>query len=244
MLITGGGRGIGAATARLAAAAGWDVAINYHSRADEAEAVAGAVRAAGRRAVTLAADVADEGAVGAMFDAAEAALGPIDAVVVNAGIVDAALPLARMDGARLRRMVDVNLMGALFTAREAARRLPRAADEPAGAIVFVSSLAAKGGSANTYVDYAATKGAVDTLTVGLARELAADNIRVNGVRPGLIDTEIHASGGIPDRAHRLGRDTPLGRPGRPEEVAEAILWLCSPAASYTTGAILDVGGGR
>lgn len=244
MLITGGSRGIGRATALRAARAGWSIAIGYRSAEAEARAVLDECRDLGAAAVAGRVDVANEAEVTALFHEAEAALGRLDAVVVNAGIVGPALPLAEMDGDRLRRMVDVNLMGALYTAREAARRLPRAAELPAGAIVLVSSGAARNGSPGVYVDYAATKGALDTLTVGFARELAGQNVRVNGVRPGLIDTGIHASGGLPDRAAKAGETTPLGRAGRPEEVAEAILWLCSEAASFTTGAILDVTGGR
>ncbi|AXC49130.1 SDR family NAD(P)-dependent oxidoreductase [Paracoccus suum] len=244
MLVTGGSRGIGRATALMAAERGWAVAVNYHSAKAEAEAVVATIRGQGGTAVALPADVTVEADVGRLFAEAGAALGGLDAVVINAGIVAASMTLAEMSAARLRKMVDTNLMGALLCAREAARILPRPREEASGAIVFVSSIAARLGSAGEYVDYAATKGAVDSLTLGLSRELAAQNIRVNAVRPGLIDTEIHASGGLPDRALRLGKLTPIGRPGTAEEVAEAIVWLCSEAASYTTGALLDVGGGR
>ncbi|HPD91564.1 MAG: SDR family oxidoreductase [Rhodobacter sp.] len=239
ILITGGSRGIGRATALLAAARGWRVSIGYHGNAEAARAVA-----AQTGGPALAGDVCDPGAVAAVFDAAEAAQGPLDAVVVNAGVVAPAMPLAEMSDDRLRRVIDTNLMGALYCAREAARRLPRPRDVEPGALVLLSSIAASLGAPNEYVDYAAAKGAVDTLTRGLAKELAAGNVRVNAVRPGLIDTEIHASGGRPDRAQALAPLVPMGRPGRAEEVAEAVLWLCGPGASYTSGAVLDVGGGR
>ena len=239
ILITGGSRGIGRATALLAAARGWRVTIGYHGNAVAAEAVV-----AQTGGTAIAGDVADPAAVRALFAAAESAQGRLDAVVVNAGIVAPAASLARMDDDRLRRVVDTNLMGALYCAREAAHRLPRPADQPAGALVFLSSIAATLGAPNEYVDYAAAKGAVDSLTRGLAKELAGENVRVNAVRPGLIDTEIHASGGRPDRAQALASLVPMGRPGRAEEVAQAVLWLCEPGASYTSGAIVDVGGGR
>lgn len=244
MLITGGSRGIGRATALAAAEDGWDVALSWVGREDEARTAVAEAEAAGAKAAALRADVAREEDVIGLFDAAEDALGAIEAVVVNAGIVAPGMPLAQMTAERLRRMVDVNLMGALYTAREAARRLARGPGARSGAIVLVSSSAARSGGADEYVDYAATKGALDTLTVGLARELAGHNIRVNGVRPGVTDTEIHASGGKPDRAFTIGRQTPMGRPARSEEVAQAILWLCGTTSPYTTGAIIDVSGGR
>ncbi|MCB1344590.1 MAG: SDR family oxidoreductase, partial [Rhodobacteraceae bacterium] len=175
---------------------------------------------------------------------AEAALGRLDAVVVNAGIVAPSSPLAETTPERLRAVVETNVLGALFCAREAARRLPRGNEEEAAALVLLSSVAARLGSAGEYVDYAASKAAVDTLTIGLARELAGGNVRVNAVRPGLIDTEIHASGGRPTRAFDLAHLVPMGRPGTADEVAELILWLCSPAASYVTGAVMEVTGGR
>lgn len=242
MLITGASRGIGRATALMAAARGWDVAVTYRQDAGAAAEVVRGVEAQGRRALALAGDVTDPAAVALVFDGAEAALGRLDAVVINAGIVAPSLPLAETTPERLRAVVETNVLGALFCAREAARRLPR--DEGDAAIVLLSSVAARLGSAGEYVDYAASKAAVDTLAIGLARELAPGRVRVNAVRPGLIDTEIHASGGRPTRAFDLAPLVPLGRPGRAEEVAEMILWLCSPAASYVTGAVMEVTGGR
>ena len=196
-------------------------------------------RQAGGTAHAFAADVADPAQVARLFDQAEAALGGLDAVVVNAGIVEQVMPLAEMTPERLDRIVRVNLTAVLYQAREAARRLP-----DGGTIVFVSSAAARLGSPGKYVDYAATKGGVDTLTIGLAKELAPRRIRVNGVRPGIIDTQIHADGGEPDRVAELGPSLPLGRAGTAAEVAAAITWLMSDAASYVSGAILDVAGGR
>ena len=244
ILVTGGSRGIGRATALLAGARGWSVAINYVGNERAAAATAAAVREAGGRAATLRGDVSVEADVIAMFDAAEAALGPLDGVVANAGIVAPPLPLAEMGADRLRRMFEVNVLGSYLTARESARRLSRDRSGRGGSLVLVSSVAARLGAASEYVDYAGAKAALDTLAIGLARELGPHGVRVNAVRPGLIDTEIHASGGQPGRAERLGAATPIGRAGRPEEVAEAVVWLLSDAASYTTGAIVDIGGGR
>jgi NAD(P)-dependent dehydrogenase (short-subunit alcohol dehydrogenase family) len=244
MLVSGGSRGIGRATALAAAEAGWRVALTYRSDAESAADVVRASEALGGAAVALEGDTAREADVLRVFDEAEARLGPLGAVVVNAGIVGPKATLAEMPLDRLTRMVETNLLGALLFAREAARRLAPPPDGPDASLVLVSSAAARLGAPGEYVDYAATKGALDTLTVGLAKELAPRRIRVNGVRPGLIDTDIHASGGQPDRAERVGRTVPMARPGRAEEVAAAILWLCSEGASYTTGAILDVAGGR
>ncbi|AHI65851.1 SDR family oxidoreductase [Burkholderia thailandensis] len=244
VLITGASRGIGRATALLAAAHGWSVGINYAHDAAAAEATADAVRAAGAQACIVRGDVANETDVIAMFDAVQSAFGRLDALVNNAGIVAPSLPLADMDVARLKRVFDTNVLGAYLCAREAARRLSTDRGGMGGAIVNVSSIAARLGSPNEYVDYAGSKGAVDTLTLGLAKELGPRGVRVNAVRPGLIATEIHASGGQPGRAERLGAQTPLGRAGEADEVAEAIVWLLSDAASYVTGALLDVGGGR
>lgn len=244
ILITGGARGIGRATALLAGARGWSVAINYVGNEPAARETVEAVRAAGGQALALRGDVSVEADVLALFDAAKAAFGGLDGVVVNAGIVAPSLPLAEMDLDRLRRMFEVNVLGAYLCARQAARVLPRDSGGRGGSIVLVSSAAARLGSPFEFVDYAGSKAALDTLAIGLSKELAGGGVRVNAVRPGLIETELHASGGEPGRAHRLGAATPMRRPGRPEEVVEAIVWLLSEAASYTTGAILDVAGGR
>jgi NAD(P)-dependent dehydrogenase (short-subunit alcohol dehydrogenase family) len=244
ILITGGTRGIGRATALLCAGKGWSVALNYLRDAAAANAAAGEVRARGGRAVTLQGDVAVEADVLSMFNEAESTLGRLDGVVINAGIVAPSLQLADMDSARLKRMFDVNVFGAYLCAREAARRLPKDRGGQGGSIVLISSAASRLGSAFEYVDYAGSKAAIDTLTIGLAKELGPQGVRVNAVRPGLIETEIHASGGQPGRAQRIGATTPLGRAGRPEEVGAAIAWLLDDGASYTTGAILDVAGGR
>ncbi len=244
LLITGGSRGIGRAIALLAAGRGWSVGVNYRQDAHAAAEVVGAVAKAGGRAVALKGDVAIEADVIAMFDAATNALGSITGVVANAGIVAPAVRLADMSAERMRRMFEVNVLGAYLTAREAVRRMADSADGAGGSIVLISSAAARLGSPNLYVDYAGSKGAIDTLTLGLSKELGPEGIRVNAIRPGFIETEIHSSGGEPDRARTLGRTAPVGRPGRPEEVAEAAVWLLSDAASYVTGAILDVTGGR
>jgi NAD(P)-dependent dehydrogenase (short-subunit alcohol dehydrogenase family) len=240
-LITGGSRGIGRACALHAAKRGYPVAVNYRNEKAAADEVVAEIKRGGGAAVALQGDVANEDDVVRMFSEAEKALGPLEAVVANAGIVGRTSKLVDMDLPRMRRMFEVNCLGALLTAREAAKRLQK---NGGGAIVFISSAAARLGSANLYVDYAASKGAIDTLTKGLSVELAPDKIRVNGVRPGLIETDIHASGGEPDRAWKLGASSPLGRPGTPDEIAEAVIWLMSDASSYVTGAILDVSGGR
>ncbi|MFQ8432145.1 SDR family oxidoreductase [Amaricoccus sp. W119] len=244
LVVTGGSRGIGAAVCRLAGARGWAVTVNYRDDAAAAEATASAIRAAGGRAVVVKGDVTREADVIALFDEAARAFGPVTHVVANAGIVAPASKFADMTAERMRRVIDVNVMGTLLTAREAARRLSTVRGGPGGAIVIVSSMASRLGSPDEYIDYAASKGALDTLTIGLAREIAAEGVRVNAVRPGLIDTEIHASGGAPDRAARLGAAAPLGRAGTAEEAAGAVLWLLSDAASYTTGSFIDVSGGR
>ena len=244
LLVTGGSRGIGRAVAVLAAARGWPVAVNYAGNADAAAATVDAIAKAGGRAIAVRGDVASEADVIAMFDATQAAFGAVGGLVNNAGIVAPAGRLADMDLARMRRVFDVNVVGAYLCAREAVRRMARSRGGAGGAIVNVSSMAAVLGGANEYVDYAGSKGAVDTLTVGLAREVGIDGVRVNAVRPGVIDTEIHASGGRPDRAAQLGPQTPLGRAGTAHEVAEAIVWLLSDAASYVNGAILNVSAGR
>jgi NAD(P)-dependent dehydrogenase (short-subunit alcohol dehydrogenase family) len=244
ILITGASRGIGRATAILCGAKGWSVAINYQCNQDAAEQTALAVTQAGGKAITVRGDVTHEADVLAMFDAASDAFGTLCGVVVNAGIVAPSLPLADMAIDRLKRMFDVNIFGAYLCAREGARRLATNRGGLGGSIVLISSAASRLGAPLEYVDYAGSKAALDSLAIGLAQELAQYKVRVNAVRPGLIETEIHASGGQPDRAQRIGATTPLGRPGRPEEVGEAIVWLLSDAASYTTGAILDVAGGR
>jgi len=244
ILITGGTRGIGRATALSCAAKGWSVALNYVRDAIAAEQTIRDVHAAGGHAAPFKGDVAVEADVIALFDAAESRFGRLDGVVINAGIVAPSLPLADMDSARLRRMFEVNVYGAYLCARESARRLSKNRGGSGGSVVFLSSAASRLGSPFEYVDYAGSKAAVDTLTIGLAKELGQQGVRVNAVRPGLIETDIHASGGQPDRAQRLGATTPLGRAGRAEEVAAAIVWLLSDEASYTTGAVLDVSGGR
>ena len=241
VLVTGGSRGIGRACALLAAREGHAVGVNYRREKAAAESLVAEIATRGGRALAVPGDVTNEADVVAMFAAAESALGPLGAVVVNAGIVAPTAKLVDMDLARMRRVFEVNCLGALLTAREAAKRL---AKNGGGSIVFISSAAARLGSPNLYVDYAASKGAIDTLTKGLSVELAPQHIRVNGVRPGLIETDIHASGGEPDRAKTLGATAPMGRAGTPDEIAEAVVWLMSDAASYVTGAILDVSGGR
>lgn len=244
ILITGASRGIGRAAARLCGAQGWSVTVNYAGNAEAAEETAKLVSDAGGKASAIQGDVAVEADVLAMFDRAENRFGQLDGVVINAGILMEATRIADMSAERMKRIFDVNVYGAYLTAREAARRLAKSRNGKGGSVVIISSMAAKLGGPGQYVDYAGSKGAMDTLTVGLCRELGPDGIRVNAIRPGLIDTDIHAAGGEPDRARTLGTTTPLGRAGTPEEVAEGIVWLLSDAASYTSGAILDVSGGR
>jgi NAD(P)-dependent dehydrogenase (short-subunit alcohol dehydrogenase family) len=244
ILITGASRGIGRATALLAGAAGWSVGVNFVSDTAAADATAEQIRGAGGRATTLRGNVAIEADVIGVFDAAVKEFGPLDGVVINAGIVAPSQPLADMSAERIQRMFDTNTVGAYLCAREAARRLSRSRGGRGGCIVIVSSIAARLGSPGEYVDYAGSKAALDTLTIGLSKELGPEGVRVNAVRPGLIETDIHASGGQPDRAQRLGRNAPLGRPGRADEIAAAIFWLLSDAASYASGAILDISGGR
>jgi NAD(P)-dependent dehydrogenase (short-subunit alcohol dehydrogenase family) len=245
IVITGGSRGIGAATARLAGKRGWSVAVNYAGNEAAAHETAAAVEAAGGKAIVVKGDVAEEADVVALFDAASKAFGGIDGVVNNAGIIVAPpQPLAEMSVERIARVVQVNFIGAYLVAREAVRRMAKSRGGRGGAIVNVSSAAARLGAPNEYVDYAGTKGAIDTLTIGLSKEVGPEGIRVAAVRPGLIETDIHASGGLPGRAERLGVTVPIGRSGTAEETGVAIVWLLSDEASYVNGAILDVTGGR
>ncbi|MFD2264883.1 SDR family oxidoreductase [Lacibacterium aquatile] len=244
ILITGASRGIGRATALLAAERGWSVGVNYVGNQAAAGEVVALVKSRGANAVSLQGDVAQERDVLAVFDGCQQALGQLDGVVVNAGIVASPATLMDMSAERLRRMFEVNSVGAYLCAREAARRMAVSRGGKGGSIVLVSSVAARLGSPFEYVDYAGSKAAVDTLAIGLSKELGQEGVRVNSIRPGVTVTDIHASGGQPDRAHRVGAGTPMGRPGEANEIAEAIIWLLSDAASYTSGAVLDVAGGR
>lgn len=243
LLVTGAARGIGAATARLAARQGYAVCVNYRASRERAEAVVRAITADGGQARAVQADVANEQDVAALFQEVDR-MGTLAALVNNAGVLGHQGRLLDFDAARIARILSTNVVGTMLCAREAVRRMSTRLGGNGGAIVNVSSAAARTGAAGEYVDYAASKGAVDTFTRGLAQEVASEGIRVNGVRPGFIHTEIHASGGEPDRIARIAPSIPLGRGGAPEEVARAILWLLSAKASYTTGALLDVSGGR
>ncbi len=243
-LITGGSRGIGAATAHKLAAAGFAICVSYRTDRAAADSVVAALQATNARAVAVQADVSDPDQVEALFNRCDAELGTLSALINNAGMVGDKARLEDMSAARLERMFAVNSLGTLFCCQAAIRRMAARHGGRGGSIVNVSSVASRIGSPAEYVDYAASKGAVDTLTLGLAKELATERVRVNAVRPGIIDTDIHASGGQPDRAERLSPLIPMQRPGIADEVASAIEWLVSAAASYTTGAILDVSGGR
>jgi len=243
VLITGASRGIGRATALLAAERGWAVAINYRNDARAAADTASEVQKRGSRASVIQGDVSLEADVVAMFAKAQADLGPLRGVVINAGITAPAMRLADMSAGRLQKMFQVNVLGAYLCAREAARALSRSRGGNGGSVVLVSSGAARFGSPGTYVDYAGSKAALDTLAMGLGKELGPEGVRVNSIRPGLVETEIHATTGDPDRARKLGAATPLGRAGKPEEIAEAIVWLLSDSASYVTASVLDIGGG-
>ena len=244
MIVTGGGRGIGAATARLAAARGYAVAVNYQRGRDSAEAVVRQIEASGGRAIAVAADVGVEDDVLRLFETVDRSLGRLSALVNNAGIVDRGMQLADMTAARLTRMFAINITGSFLCAREAVKRMSTRNGGSGGAIVNVSSIAARLGGAGEYVDYAASKAAIDTLTVGLAKEVGPQGIRVNAVRPGIIRTEIHLASGDPARVDRIGQMAPLQRAGEAEEVARAIVWLLSDEASYMSGALVDVTGGR
>ena len=244
LLVTGGSRGIGAATCHLAARQGWAVAVNYTAQSLAADEVVRAIRAAGGRAMAVQADVADEAQVLRMFEQVDAKFGRLTGLVNNAGVVDVSERLDEMSVARWRRMFDINVIGSLLCAREAVRRMSTKHGGAGGSIVNLSSAAARLGSPAQYVDYAAAKGAIDAFTIGLAKEVAAEGIRVNAVRPGLIETEIHASGGLPNRVKDLQHLVPMQRGGSADEVAQSIVWLLSEAASYTTMSLIDVSGGR
>lgn len=244
MLITGASRGIGAATARLAAGQGYRVVINYQRNREAAETLVESTVTAGGEALAVQADVADEAQVRRLFAEIDAHFGRLDVLVNNAGMLEQQMRLERMSLERWQRVFATNVYGSFLCSREAIARRSTRQGGRGGVIVNVSSIAARLGAPEEYIDYAAAKGAVDSMTVGLAKELAGDGIRVNAVRPGVIDTEIHASGGEPQRVARVAASIPLGRGGQAEEVAEAILWLASEQASYTTGSLLDVSGGR
>ena len=244
MIVTGGGRGIGAATARLAAERGYAVCVNYLRNREAAQAVVAAIQRGGARAIAVAADVAREADVVRLFDVAQSELGAVTVLVNNAGVLERQTRLDEMEAERFERVFATNITGAFLCAREAVRRMSTRHGGRGGAIVNVSSMASRLGSPGEYVDYAASKGAIDSLTIGLAREVADEGIRVNAVRPGVIYTEIHASGGEPGRVERVKAAVPMKRGGHPDEVARAILWLASAEASYSTGTFIDVSGGR
>jgi NAD(P)-dependent dehydrogenase (short-subunit alcohol dehydrogenase family) len=243
VIVTGGSRGIGAATAALAAARGYAVVVNYAANAEAAQAVCADIHARGGAAAAVRGDVSLEADIDHIFDAADR-MGPLVGLVNNAGTIDVASRVEAFDVARLSRMFAVNTLGTILCAGRAVRRMSTRHGGQGGAIVNITSAAAKLGAPGHYVDYAAAKGAVDSFTVGLALEVAGEGIRVNGVRPGIIDTEFHASGGDPERAARMAADLPMPRAGTAEEVARAVLWLLSDEASYTTGSVIDVTGGR
>lgn len=244
LLVTGGSRGIGAATALLAAQRGYAVAVNYTANSLAADEIVRQIRAQGGNAMAVQADVGIEAQVMAMFQKIDAKLGRLTALVNNAGVVDVAARVDEMSVARLKRMFDINVVGSFVCAREAVKRMSTRHGGSGGVIVNVSSAAARLGGSGQYVDYAASKGAIDTLTIGLAKEVALEGIRVNAVRPGIIETDIHASGGQPDRARQMAPLVPMQRAGSADEVAQAIVWLLSDESSYTTGTLLDVTGGR
>jgi NAD(P)-dependent dehydrogenase (short-subunit alcohol dehydrogenase family) len=244
LLITGGSRGIGAATALLAAQDGWAVAVNYANNQAAANQVVQAIAQAGGQAIAVQGDVADEAQIARLFATVDQQLGRVTGLVNNAGVVDVTARVEDMSWQRLERMMRINVLGTFACAKEAIRRMSTRHGGQGGVIVNLSSAAARLGAPGQYVDYAASKGAIDTFTMGLAKELATENIRVNAVRPGVIDTDIHASGGLPNRARDLASQIPMQRPGTAEETAQAIVWLLSDKASYVTGSCLDVAGGR
>jgi NAD(P)-dependent dehydrogenase (short-subunit alcohol dehydrogenase family) len=244
LLVTGGSRGIGAAICIGAARRGWRVVVNYASNRQAADQVVEAVRAVGSDAVAVAGDVGSVAGIEAIFEATDRHFGRLDGLVNNAGIVDVVQRLDQMSPERLDRMFRINITGSVLCAKEAVLRMSTLHGGKGGSIVNISSMAAIYGGPGQYVDYAASKGAIDTFTIGLAREVVTEGIRVNCVRPGIIDTDIHASGGLPDRVRDVGPTLPMGRVGTPEEVADAVLYLLSPSASYITGSILNVSGGR
>jgi NAD(P)-dependent dehydrogenase (short-subunit alcohol dehydrogenase family) len=244
LLVTGGSRGIGAATSILAAQKGWSVAVNYTANAQAADEVVAQIKKAGGEAMSVQADVANEGQVLAMFEKVRATLGPLQGLVNNAGVVDVSAKLDQMSMDRWRRMFVIIVLGSMLCAREAIRQMSTLHGGKGGSIVNLSSAAARLGGPGQYVDYAAAKGAIDSFTVGLSKEVAAEGIRVNAIRPGLIDTDIHASGGVPNRVKELEHLVPIKRGGSAMEVAQAIVWLLSDEASYTTMSLVDVSGGR
>jgi len=244
MIVTGGGRGIGAATARLAASRGYAVCVNYAKRRESAESVVAAIAKGGGRAIAVQADISVESEVARLFATVDRELGTVTVLVNNAGIIDKQARLTEIDAARITRMFATNVTGSFLCAKEAVRRMSTKHGGAGGAIVNVSTAASRIGGGGEYVDYAASKGAIDTFTIGLGKEVAAEGIRVNAVRPGIVYTEIHASGGEPGRVDRMKAFVPMARGGQPEEVAAAILWLASDEASYITATILDVAGGR
>jgi NAD(P)-dependent dehydrogenase (short-subunit alcohol dehydrogenase family) len=244
LIVTGAGRGIGAAIARAAARDGWPVVVNYGQSRDAAERVAAEIADAGGTATAIGADVADEAAVMRMFDDAETRFRRVGGVVNNAGITGGFSQVGDIDLARVRRMLDVNMVGTMLCCREAVRRMSTARGGSGGAIVNITSLVAKTGGAHEWVHYAASKGGLNSFTIGLAREVATEGIRVNAVAPGLIESDLHADNGEPGRPQRMAPMIPMQRSGEPEEIAEGVVWLLSPAASYVTGTILEIGGGR
>ncbi len=244
LLVTGGSRGIGAATCKLAAQQGWAVAVNYSANSLAADEVVRSIRSQGGHAMAVQADVADEDQVLRMFEQIDAKLGHLTGLVNNAGVVDVTARVQDQSLERWRRMFDINVMGSMLCAREAIRRMSTSLGGQGGSIVNVSSAAARLGAPGQYVDYAAAKGAIDAFTIGLAKEVGSDGIRVNAVRPGLIETDIHASGGLPNRVRDLQHQVPMGRGGSAQEVAQLMVWLLSDAASYTTMSLIDISGGR